>query len=172
MPTATPARFSLWLVPEGAAEAALQAVINRLATEHGGPSFPPHMTLLSGIVTTEDDVVERARRLAIENAPITLHLDGIGTDETYFQSLFATVVPTPELVGLRAAAQAIFPEAPDPYRPHISLLYGHPALETKRAIAAAERNALPSSVRALTLLVMTGHEVADWRYVLRAPLVG
>src|SRR4051794_11169941 len=158
------ARYSLWLVPDGAADDVLHSVIDRLAAEHGGPSFPPHMTLLSGIVTTEDDVAERARRLAADNGPVTLHLDGIGTDETYFQSLFATVRPTPELVGLRAAARAIFPEAPDPYRPHISLLYGHPTPEIKQAIAAAERSALPSSVRALTLVVMTGHEVAEWRY--------
>ena len=164
------ARYSLWLVPEGAEEAALQGIIDRLARQHGGPSFPPHLTLLSGIETTEEDVVARAGRLVAENAPITLDIDGIGTDETYFQSLFATVTPTPDLAGLRAAARAIFPEAPDPYRPHISLLYGHPTPEAKQGIAAAERHGLPSFVQAQTLVVMTGHEVSAWRYVLRAPL--
>jgi hypothetical protein len=159
-------------VPEGADEDALQAIIARLAEEHGGPAFPPHLTVLSGIVTTEDDVVARARRLAAESPTVTLQIDGIGTDETYFQSVFATVTPTPEIVGLRAAARTIFPEAPDPYRPHISLLYGHPTPETKRAIAAAWRGKLPASVQARALVVMTGHEVADWRYALRAPLAG
>jgi hypothetical protein len=157
-------------VPEGADEDALQAIIGRLAEQHGGPTFSPHLTLLSGIVTEESDVVARARRLASESAPITLHLDDIGTDETYFQSLFALARPTPELVGLRAAARGIFPEAPDPYRPHISLLYGHPSSETKQTIATAERGRLPSSVEATTLVVMTGHEVAHWHYALRAPL--
>lgn len=168
----TTARYSLWLAPDGADEDTLQAIIDRLAAQHGGPSFPPHLTLLSGIVTTETDVVERARRLAAQSAPVTLHLDGIGVDETYFQSLFAAVRPTPELVGLRVAAREIFPEAPDPYRPHISLLYGHPTPETKRSIAAAERGGLPSSVEATTLVVMTGHEVVAWRYALRVALGG
>src|SRR4051794_32122626 len=128
-------RYSLWLVPDaGAVNDDLQAIIDRLAGEHGGPTFPPHLTLLSGIVAPEDDVVERARRLAAASAPITLHLDDIRADETYFQSLFAVVRPTPELVGLRAAARTVFPEAPDPYRPHVSLLYGHPSAETKQAI--------------------------------------
>jgi 2'-5' RNA ligase len=159
-------------VPEGADEDALQAIIARLAEEHGGPAFPPHLTVLSGIVTTEDDVVARARRLAAESPTVTLQIDGIGTDETYFQSVFATVTPTPEIVGLRAAARTIFPEAPDPYRPHISLLYGHPTPEVKRAIAAAWQGTLPSSVQAHALVVMTGHEVSAWRYALRAPLGG
>jgi 2'-5' RNA ligase len=168
----TTARYSLWLVPEGADEDALQAIIDRLAAQYGGPSFPPHLTLLSGIVTDEADVVERTRRLASRGAPVALHIDGIGTDETYFQSLFAVVRPTPELVGLRAVAREIFPEAPDPYRPHISLLYGHPSAETKQTIAAAERGNLPASVEARALVVMTGHEVAQWRYAVRVRLGG
>jgi hypothetical protein len=168
----TTARYSLWLVPEGADEVALQAIIDRLAAQHGGPTFPPHLTLLSGIVTEESDLVERARRLASDGARIMLHLDDIGTDETYFQSLFAVVRPTPELVGLRAIALQVFPEAPDPYRPHISLLYGHPSPETKRTIAAAERGRLPRTVEATTLVVMTGHEVAEWRYAVRIKLGG
>jgi len=163
-------RFALWLAPEGADEDALQAVVDRLAREHGGPTFPPHLTLLGGIVAEEDDVVERAHRLAAERTPLTLHLDGIGTDETYFQSLFGLVRATPELVELRAAARAIFPEAPDPYRPHVSLLYGHPGPETKRSIIAALEGTLPPAVEARTLVVQTGREVADWRYPLRAPL--
>jgi 2'-5' RNA ligase len=166
-------RFSLWLVPEaGAISDALQAIIDRLSREYGGPTFPPHLTLLGGITAPEDDVTERARRLAAQWAPVTLHLDDIGTDETYFQSLFAVVRPTSELVALRAAARAIFPEAPDPYRPHISLLYGHPSAETKQAIRATLTGTLPPSVDARTLVVQTGREVADWRYALRAPLMG
>ena len=166
-------RFSLWFVPEaGAVNDALQTIIDRLASEHGGPTFPPHLTLLSGIVAPEDDVVERARRLAATSGPITLHLDDIGTDETYFQSLFAVVRPTPALVGLRAAARTVFPEAPDPYRPHVSLLYGHPSAETKQAIRAAFIGSLPPSCEARALIVQTGREVADWRYALRAPLSG
>jgi 2'-5' RNA ligase len=160
------------LVPEGADEVALRAIIDRLAEQHGGPAFPPHLTLLSGIVTEESDVVERARRLASASTPLTLHLDDIGTDETYFQSLFAVARPTPELVGLRAVAREVFPDAPDPYRPHISLLYGRPSPETKRTIVSAERANLPSSVEATTLVVMTGHEVAEWRSALRSRLGG
>jgi 2'-5' RNA ligase len=166
-------RYSLWLVPDaGAVNDDLQAVIDRLGGEHGGPTFPPHLTLLSGIVAPEDDVVERARRLAAASAPITLHLDDIRADETYFQSLFAVVRPTPELVGLRAAARTVFPEAPDPYRPHVSLLYGHPSAETKQAIMAALAGSLPPSCEARALIVQTGRDVADWRYALRAPLTG
>jgi 2'-5' RNA ligase len=171
---ATSNRFSLWLVPEGAAEDALQAVVDRLAREHGGPSFPPHVTLLGSLVTTEEDVVDRSRRLAARIAPFTIHLDDIGTGETYFQSLFATVRPTPELLAVRAAAQQAFPEAmAGPYYPHVSLLYGHPPVETKQAIVEALRGTLPPAFEARVLVTnSTGPSVDDWRCVLRANLTG
>jgi 2'-5' RNA ligase len=165
-------RFSLWLVPEGAIADALQAVIDRLAQEHGGPSFPPHVTLLGSLTLPENEVVGRSRLLAASSAPFTIRLDGVGIGETYFQSLFAVVRPTPELLALRSAAQQAFPEAPvEPYRPHVSLLYGHPSAETKQTIVEALRGTLPESFEARALIVnATGPSVDDWRRVLRAEL--
>ena len=171
---AVPSRFSLWLVPEGAVEDALQAVIKRLAQEHGGPSFPPHVTLLGSLVTTEEDMLNRSRRLAAQLRPFTIHLDDVDVGETYFQSLFATVRPTPELLAVREAAQQAFPEVPAaPYHPHVSLLYGHPSSATKQAILEALRGTLPPSFEARTLVMnQTGGSVDDWRCALRAELTG
>jgi 2'-5' RNA ligase len=167
-------RFSLWLVPDGAVDDALQAVVERLAQEHDGPSFPPHVTLLGGIVAEEPDVVERSRRLAAQTAPFTIHLDDIGVGETYFQSLFATVRPTPELLSVRRAAEQAFPESlPAQYHPHLSLLYGHTSPATKQTIVQALRGTLPPSFAARTLvLYQTGAGMADWRHALTAPLTG
>jgi 2'-5' RNA ligase len=171
---ATLNRFSLWLVPEGAVADALQAVIDRLAREHGGPTFPPHVTLLGSIVAPEEDVLARSRRLAAQTAPFTIHLDDLGIGETYFQSLFATVRPTSELLAMREAAQQAFPEAPaEAYHPHLSLLYGHPSAEAKQAVVEALRGTLPASFEARTLVTNgTGPSVADWRLALRAGLTG
>jgi 2'-5' RNA ligase len=171
---ATSSRFSLWLVPEGAVQDALQAVVDRLAREHGGPSFPPHLTLLGSIVTLEQDLVERSQRLAASSTPFTIHLDDVDVGETYFQSLFVTVRPTSELLALREAAQQAFPEAPvEPYRPHVSLLYGHPSAETKQTIVQALRGTLPPSFEARVLVAnATGPSVDDWRCALRATLAG
>ena len=169
MPSET--RYSLWLVPGGAVDGDLQAVVDRLAREHGGPTFPPHVTLFGGIVGPEDDVVARSRGLAAQIAPFTVYLDDVDVGETYFQSLFATARPTPELLAAREAAQQAFSDVTaEPYRPHLSLLYGDLPAETKRAILDRLRGTLPPSFEAQTLvLVRTGGSVADWRYPLRAP---
>jgi len=164
-------RYSLWLVPEGAVDGDLQAVVDRLAREHGGPTFPPHVTLFGGIVGPEDDVVARSRELAARVAPFTVHLDDVDAGETYFQSLFAIASPTPDLLATREAAQLVFPDVTaEPYRPHLSLLYGDLPAEAKRAILVGLRGTLPPSFEARTLvLVRTGGFVADWQYPLRAP---
>ncbi len=167
-------RFSLWLVPDGAVNDALQAVIDRLAHEHGGPAFPPHVTLFGGIVADEADVVERSRRLAARTAPFTMHLDDVGIGETYFQSLFAIARPTPELLAVRRAAEQTFPEvSAGAYHPHLSLLYGHPAPDTRQTIVQQLRGTLPPSFETRSLvLYQTGSGMADWRHVLTSPLTG
>ena len=169
MPTVN--RYSLWLVPAGDAEKVLQAVLERLAREYTGPTFLPHVTLLGGIVGSESEIVSRSRELAAQIAPFAVHLDGVDSGESYFQSVFATASPTPELLAVREAAQQAFPEAPvEPYRPHLSLLYGDLSAEIKRTVVEGLRGTLPASFEARTLvLVQTGDAVADWRYPLRAP---
>lgn len=172
MPAAN--RYSLWLEPDGVAADALHAIIDRLAAEHGGPCFRPHLTLLGGIETTEAAVVAGAARLAATLAPLTLQLDDFGATETYFQALFATARPTTALLAARAAAEATFPEAPSTtYIPHVSLLYGHPEPATKQAIVDALRGTLPPSFVARILTVNTsGPDVAAWRSPLRTALTG
>jgi hypothetical protein len=165
-------RYSLWIVPEGVVNDALQAVINRLAREHGGPAFAPHVTLFGSLDASEVEVVERSRHLAGQIAPFTIFLDDLDVGETYFQSLFATVRATPELLAARAAAQQMFPEVPvAPYRPHVSLLYGSPPDATKRAIVEALRGTLPTSFEARILTVnQTGSSVGDWCCALQVEL--
>src|SRR5690349_1791162 len=117
---ATSNRYSLWIVPEGSVADALQAVIDRLAHAYGGPAFRPHVTLFGSLGGVEDEVIGASASLAAQIAPFTVHLDGVDTGETYFQSLFATVRATPALLAAREAAQQAFPEVTvTPYRPHL-----------------------------------------------------
>jgi len=171
--TTTP-RYSLWLQPEGAVADALRAVIDRLAQEYGGPAFAPHLTLFGSFDATEARALDGAARLAASLAPITIYLDDIGAGDTYFQSLFALARPTPEVLAARDAAYATFPDTPRvPFMPHVSLLYGHPAPATKRAIIDTLGGTLPPSFTARFLtLNATGPDVAAWRQPLRADLNG
>lgn len=167
-------RYSLWLEPGGQAADALQVVIDRLAQAHGGPRFWPHVTLFGSIESLEADAVREAAQFAASLAPFTVYLDDLGTGETFFQSVFATVRSTPELLAARAAAYRVFPDVPFvPFMPHLSLLYGHPSDDTKRAIIAQLQGTLPASFTARILTVNgSGPDVAAWTYPLRAELAG
>jgi 2'-5' RNA ligase len=167
-------RFSFWLVPDGDAADAYQAVIDRLAREHGGPVFSPHLTLFGSVTIDEADALNRAQRLAAGAAPFTVEVDGIEVDTTYFQSLFATVRPTDALLALRQAAEQTFDAPPgERYRPHVSLLYGFYPDDVKQAIVHDLRRSLPPSFVTRTLLVnQSGDTVADWRTALRLGLGG
>ena len=48
--------FSLWLTPEGSTRDELASLIVDLAVEHGGPRFPPHITLLGSLIGEEAEV--------------------------------------------------------------------------------------------------------------------
>ena len=169
-------RYSLWLMPEGAVDGDLQAVVDRLAREHGGPTFPPHVTLFGGIIGPEDDVVARSRELAARVAPFTVHLGDVDAGETYFQSLFAIASPTPDLLAAREAAQQAFSDVTaEPYRPHLSLLYTSELPEERKpAIADGIGLALPVTIRVDAAEVWANFrdEVTRWRRVARVVLSG
>jgi 2'-5' RNA ligase len=167
-------RFSLWLVPDGAAAEAYQTVIDRLAREHGGPVFPPHLTLFGSVSIDESEAIARARDLAESVAPFNIEVDGIDVDTTYYQSLFATVRPTDALLAVRQAAERALDAPPgESYRPHVSLLYGFYPDVVKQAIVQDLRRSLPPSFVTRTLLVnQSGDTVADWRTALQVALSG
>jgi 2'-5' RNA ligase len=161
-------------VPDGAAADLYQAIIDRLAREHGAPIFQPHLTLFGSITIDESESLERARKLAEAVVPFTIEVDGIDVDATYFQSLFATVRPTDALLAVRQAAERAF-DAPggESFRPHVSLLYGFYPNAVKQAIVQDLRRSLPPSFVTRTLLVnQSGDTVSDWRTALEVELKG
>ena len=42
----------------------LQKKIDYLAEAYGGPTFPPHITLVGGVTSSEQQVLDTAKRLA------------------------------------------------------------------------------------------------------------
>lgn len=58
------ATYSIWIEPKGPLAARLQKEIDYLADAYGGPTFPPHVTLVGGVIGTEEQVVACAKGLA------------------------------------------------------------------------------------------------------------
>src|SRR5262245_48091691 len=96
---------SLWLVPEGAERAALDALVAHLAALHPAPLFPAHVTLLGGVKLPEDEVVVGSEALARALSPIAVRFAGAGGFDEYFRALFLRVELTAELLGANARAR-------------------------------------------------------------------
>jgi 2'-5' RNA ligase len=148
-----------------AADEALQHMINELAESFGGPIFPAHVTLLSGIIAAEPEaLLQRAEQLAHGSAPFELALGETAMEDTYFRALYLRVQPSETLVALHVRAKELFPAQSSLYMPHLSLLYGNYPEERKRAALATLL--VPEGVKILVdrfSLYHTEGTVAEWQ---------
>ena len=160
-------RHALWLIPTGEPFARLAGTIRRLAREHGGPVFEPHVTLLGGMVGEAEAMANEAARLAAVTKPIDLRLRGIGFRAEFFRCLFLRVAKTEELTSAHERAAEIFPpRRKSPYVPHLSLIYADLEEGTKRRIAADLGETLETSftVSSIHLVSLEG-QPDTWRPV-------
>ena len=166
-----------WLVPAaGPVREGLAGVITRLAAEHGGPVFAPHVTM-NGSVDAEPAVAARLlERLVAEVPPFEVTLPGFGYEPEFFRSLYLRAEPSAQLTALHEAGQRAWGLRPGPpYRPHLSLLYARDLPgERKPAIADGLGLALPVTIRvdAAEIWGDFRDEVTRWRRVARVPLAG
>jgi 2'-5' RNA ligase len=132
--------LALWLVPGKASEVALHSWIKAFAARFGGPVFPPHLTLLSGI-RSEALGLAAAEAIRRSTDPVRLGSRAASGTEAFFRNLYLVGDSEPELRALhvRCATPAERPEEAE-FLPHISLFYGRltPA-ERELAMQEAER---------------------------------
>jgi 2'-5' RNA ligase len=128
--------YHLFLEPEGELKRVLEQQIGSLAQKYAGPAFPPHVTLLARIEGREEqEVLMRAKELAKELAPIPLTLGDWGREPAFFKALYIRIADTDELMAAHARANEAFGMQDESYyRPHLSLYYGLPSDEMRRAM--------------------------------------
>ncbi|KAG7361568.1 cyclic phosphodiesterase-like protein [Nitzschia inconspicua] len=137
-------RLSLWLVPPEPQRTTLQSEIDRLAKQYGGPTFPPHVTLMGRIeVTTLQEqqlVIDRLhsairrRQQQQQQQPgsIKCRFESFLTfPQCWNQALIAEMEQTPDLIELCDLVRQAVGQTqsgwkfPSPSNvPHLSLFYG------------------------------------------------
>jgi hypothetical protein len=152
--------LSLWLVPPEPDRARLRAAIERLA-RLGTPPFAPHLTLLSRLRLPAADARARALALADTLRPLPLRLWEVSHSAAFFRCVVLEAEPSSAVLGARRAAeQAMGVSAAEPYRPHLSLVYGDLEAEQRAGLAAEARTLLPvpleTSATSLELWDTTG----------------
>ena len=169
-----------WLVPAaGPARDRLAGVITRLAGEHRGPVFPPHVTL-AGVVESSAEAAARVLERLVAGVPaFEVALTGVGYEPEYFRTLYLRAEPTAILTALHEAGERAWDldtsGTGPPYRPHLSLLYARDLPEERKpAIADTLGLPLPVTIRVDAAEVWGDFtdDVTRWRRLARVPLEG
>jgi len=164
--------YSLWLMPEGLARRRLMQIVQELSKRHGGPEFPPHVTLFGNCEGQRDALIEKSKRVAASLHPFAVRLGTMGMTERYFRDLFVHVGPADVLRSAHRAACEILGSKADPhFMPHLSLLYGNHPRDLKELIMTGISSKLrvQFKVRSLYLLQTEG-DVQNWQEVARFPV--
>lgn len=127
---------ALWLIPREPMFNLLAGRISALSREYSTPLFEPHVTLLSGITSQEQEILAKSRLLASSLKPVHVELGDVDYLDEYFRCLFFRIVSASPIMKAHHAAQKTFGLENEPaFEPHLSLLYGKLQLETKKKIA-------------------------------------
>jgi 2'-5' RNA ligase len=165
MPEPRAKGLSLWLMPEGPVHETLVGRIEHLAERLATARFEPHVTLLPGVSGPEADVVDGARALAAELAPLALEPSEVGGADAHFRCLFFRIRATEALRAAHTRAARRFGREPDPsFDPHLSLVYGTLDTRVKAELSRELAEGIPASFEVRRLHVWrTEGVVREWR---------
>ena len=159
-------QLSLWLRPEQAAAAELDAVIARLAGVHGTAVFPAHLTVLGDVEREVDAAVASLDQVAQSLDPLEVRFGETRCETPWHRSLYLAAVPEPALrQAFEVAARAFDASGKPAFEPHLSLQYSELPVADKLRLAANLSMELPVTVRfdRLSLWHTPGSDAGRWR---------
>jgi len=167
-------KYSLWLVPAGRQAALLSALIRRLASWNGTPTFLPHVTLMGRIRVPEGQILAIAERLAGSSSPFQLTFSTPEGQEEYFRALYLPVCENRELGLLHEQACKYFHRLEGfLFFPHLSLLYGSLDSKIKTKLISEITREYPRRIQVNQLEVYkTEGPVEVWQKCGEFPLTG
>lgn len=129
--------YYLWLLPQFDQYDTLAELIIQLGQEFGGPSFPPHITLLSRLEGDKKLLIKKTTELATKIDTFMVYVDSIDKQDAYYKSLYLKLIQSKHILNARRQAEAQFNLSPEEsYIPHVSLLYGNQSKSVKQKIIA------------------------------------
>lgn len=117
----------------------LQREIRTQSARRDAPYFEPHVTLLGDLQLDKERLLETAAGLAKSLKRFRINLQDVSYGHSFHQCVYILCAKEPDLLAANKAATEAFgkPEPPNPYMPHLSLLYSD-ADEQQRQQAASE----------------------------------
>ena len=163
---------SVWIRPNAQALDRIQDAIRSVHRHAGGPPVRPHVSLLGGIETTLANAELKLKKLAARLQPFEIRLGRIAWYPEYYRSFFVSVEPSEPLLAAQAAAHETFERMPpDPFEPHVSLVYGDfdESLKKRWAAELGGRLDVAFTARAVDLVnACESVPVPEWKSVKQA----
>ncbi len=156
--------YSIWLMPRGKTYDDLSDLLRRLSRQFNSPTFEPHITLISGLEESIEEVKVKTKQLANNCGSSTIEFSNFGFSGEYFKSLYLNVKYSEELFTAYDETNKIFDRLnPPPFQPHLSLFYGNMNQNEKDKIILENKNLLDISfeVNQLNLYSTKGFS-SDW----------
>ncbi|GLC45448.1 hypothetical protein PLESTM_001735800 [Pleodorina starrii] len=155
-------QYSIWAMPKGPMGDRLRSEIAHLAQRHGGPAFPPHVTVLGDIERPREEVMAMMKELAAQVKKHRINFVEVTRGTFFYQCVFLLVAKDEGTMAAAAPARNVFGMTTPPYMPHLSLLYADLADEEKAKVVEQETARLYGESSGYdTLLVETGYEVGS-----------
>lgn len=164
--------YSLWLVPYVATERQFSEAIDYLSERYSGPRFAPHVTLLSGLQGSEQELIAKTNKLADELKSFDVKAAGLAMEPYYFRNFYLKLESSANFLrAYQRASQALSKSAGGEFSPHISLHYGTASREECTNMGKEIHSQLPgSTVIDRLYLVQIPLAVPDWRIISRHDL--
>lgn len=167
-PQADTLRHSVWLMPCAADEAALTAIVARLAARFGSPQFQPHLTMAEDMPRSVADLTAPVAAIAAAGRAFTATITAIAATDAFFRSLYAAFEPKGELAAMKErTVGALQAGALTGFVPHISLAYGPIAAALKvEAQVELAASLVGRPIRFDRLCIVRSAQsipIADWR---------
>jgi 2'-5' RNA ligase len=159
--------YSIWLMPSADAYSRLLGLITQLSKDYGGPVFDPHVTLIGGVLGSNEEIVSKTLRLASLLEPFTIELENLDYSDEFFTCLFIRVKQSEKMIGAYSRAQDVFRLPRDPqWMPHLSILYGDFSSGMKAKIIQRIGSEFALSFPVTTVqLILTEGGPEHWRRV-------
>lgn len=151
-------------MPEGETQDRLEVLISRLSRKLLTPVFLPHVTLIGEIEIPEEEMIAKTTKLAKDVLPLDLVLGACDKGQDYYHHLFLQIEPSQHLNNAYDSACRIFRRGkPEPYQPHLSLVYGDLGADVQAGLAEDIGDSQYGLFRASTLyLYKTYGAVSEW----------
>jgi len=166
-----PVSYSIWFMPEGNAYVQLKSAINSLSTDFGGPTFEPHVTLVSSFLGSEEKLLQGIKMIAKKIEPFEIFFGGITYLDKFFRSLFLKVKFSLKLQKARDIACDELSYNNNNFMPHSSLAYGDYNNKEKEKMISII-NSIPNHFFVNKIFLAHNDEInLKWKVIQGFPLI-